>query len=163
MYPVKLLFAANDWVPNNQRLPVLVYRAVESGSCETTARAFEKRFAQHGWPPKWRDTIFEYHHYHSTAHETLGIASGRATLVLGGPGANSIEVEAGDALLLPVGTGHCRIQASEDFLAVGAYPKGQNWDICRGAPTPAALERIRSMPAAPQNPVSGEPMAEEAR
>jgi len=59
----KFLLDLNGWVPNNQGLPVLIYRSVESGAREQIAKAFEKRFADHGWPAKWRDTIFDYHHY----------------------------------------------------------------------------------------------------
>lgn len=146
----------NGWVPNNPRLPLLLHRAVESGECEAVARAFERRFARHGWPPRWRDSIFDYHHYHSTAHEALGVAAGRATLILGGPGAKTVHLTAGDALVLPAGTGHCRIWASDDFLVVGAYPQGQDWDICRDAPTKAACERIASLPAPRRDPVSGD-------
>lgn len=119
------LLGENDWVPNNARLPVILYRGVENGSCETIAKAFEDRFALNGWSPKWRDTIFDYHHYHSTAHEALGIAAGHATLELGGPGGRQVDVAIGDALLLPVGTGHRCISQSKDFLVVGAYPDGR--------------------------------------
>jgi len=150
------LLDPNDWIPNNQQMAVLIYRGVESGDRETVAKAFERCFAANGWPPKWRDTIFDYHHYHSTAHEALGIASGRGILMLGGPGAFMVHVEAGDALMLPAGTGHCRISASDDFLVVGAYPSGQEWDICREAPSKAALERIRAMAPADRNPVDGQ-------
>lgn len=139
MVPEKFLLDANDWVPNNQRLPVLIYRSVENNKAEQIAEVFEKRFAEHGWRPKWRDTIFDYHHYHSTAHEALGIARGRASLMLGGPGALIVSVKAGDALVLPVGTGHCLIEASEDFLVVGAYPQGQVWDIRQDPPSKEAL------------------------
>ncbi|QSR19391.1 cupin [Novosphingobium sp. KA1] len=155
MNPEKFLLDANDWVPNNQGLPVLIYRSVESGAREQIAEAFETRFADHGWPAKWRDTIFDYHHYHSTTHEALGVASGRASLILGGPGAQIVSVAAGDALVLPVGTGHCLIEASEDFLVVGAYPEGQDWDICQDPPSKEALERIQTMLAAEQDPVTG--------
>jgi len=134
---------------------VLIYRSVEGGEEEQIAEAFERRFAEHGWPPKSRDTIFDYHHYHSTAHEALGVARGRASLMLGGPGALIVSVKTGDALVLPVGTGHCLIEASEDFLVAGAYPEGQVWDICQDSPSKAALERIQTMEATKQDPVSG--------
>lgn len=71
------LLAEHDWVPNNSRLPVILYRrAIARASCEETARAFEDAFVRHGWPAQWRDGIYDYHHYHSTAHEVLGIAAG---------------------------------------------------------------------------------------
>lgn len=45
------MLAANGWVPNNSQLPVIVYRAMERGDCDEIARAFERRFGRHGWPP----------------------------------------------------------------------------------------------------------------
>ncbi len=149
----EFLLEANGWVPNNPTLPVIVYRAVEHGDCEDIARAFDKRFADHGWPPDWRDTVYDYHHYHSTAHEALGVAAGKATLELGGPQGQKVKVSAGDAIILPAGTGHRRIESSADFLVVGAYPAGQKWDICRNAPSPEARKRIRTLPYPGQDPV----------
>ena len=81
-----------DWVPNNERLPVIVYRGAVKAEGKEAAEAFERMFADHGWPPQWRDTVYDYHHYHSTAHEALGVATGFGTLLLGGPGGREIEV-----------------------------------------------------------------------
>ena len=147
---------ANGWLPNNERLPVEIYRGAVRAEGEKAARAFEKLFADHGWPPQWRDTIFDYHHYHSTTHEALGVFAGFATLALGGPGGRTIEVRAGDALILPVGTGHCRIDSSDDFAVVGAYPAGCEWDICTDAATPETFERMRRVPIPDHNPLTGE-------
>lgn len=150
------LLAEHDWVPNNPKLPVIVYRhALTASPGEQMAASFEECFGRYGWSPQWRDGIYDYHHYHSTAHEVLGIAAGTASLVIGGPDGKNVEVAAGDALLLPAGTGHCAITSSTDFLVVGGYPDGQKWDICCAAPTQEDRDRMLGLPFPAADPVAG--------
>ena len=154
-----MLLTANGWMPNNPHLPVLVYRrAFEPGFeavSEGAAERMEEVFGANGWPAQWRDGVYPFHHYHSTAHEILGFARGRAKLLLGGEGGREVTVEAGDVLALPAGTGHCRVEADEAFLVIGAYPAGQHWDVCRTAPDAAAVERMRRVGFPESDPVRG--------
>jgi uncharacterized protein YjlB len=124
-------FADDGRIPNSS-LPVLVYHAVEDVA--SGAASCEALFAGNGWGGSWRDGIYAFHHFHSTAHEVLGIASGSAAVVLGGPSGARFDVAAGDVLVLPAGTGHCNAGSSADLLVVGAYPRGQTWDLRRGDP-----------------------------
>jgi uncharacterized protein YjlB len=116
----KILFPPSDWVPNNQRLPVLIYKGVLPNGA--SSKGLETMFAANGWTGIWRNGVFDYQHYHSGAQEVLGVGRGRGTLLIGGPGGQSIEVETGDCLVLPAETGHQNLWCSRDFEVVGAYP-----------------------------------------
>ncbi|WP_429301120.1 cupin [Paraburkholderia sp. GAS199] len=149
------MLTPHDWVPNNSRLPVVIYRHALVPDSGDLAAAFEILFDNNGWPPQWRDGIFDYHHFHSTAHEVLGIAAGAAEVIVGGPGGRVVSLSAGDALLLPAGTGHCLQSFERHFKVVGGYPAGQQWDIRRDALTPDELAAMQALPFPATDPVDG--------
>ena len=152
--PESLLLKRNGWMPNNEKLPVLLYRSLVTPA--TSVEAVEDLIAKSGWKPQWRNGVYPFHHYHSTAHEVLGFARGEAKLILGGevPGGVELTVKAGDLAVLPCGTGHCRVSASSDFLVIGAYTLNQDWDLCRAAPDPASIERMKKLPYPAQGPLT---------
>jgi uncharacterized protein YjlB len=155
--PEQLHLKPNGWMPNST-LPVLIYRnafPATANNADALAGSMESLFTANGWPPQWRNGVYSFHHYHSTAHEILGFTGGHADLVLGGEGGTPVTVHAGDIAVLPAGTGHCRITASEDFLVIGAYPVGEHWDICRTAATPEVLERMRRVKFPASDPLTG--------
>ncbi|WP_235937196.1 hypothetical protein [Vreelandella azerica] len=66
----------------NSPLPVLVYRGVVN-TPDPAARA--DAFKRHGWSSSWRYHLYDFDHFHSTAHKALGIFRGKALARLGDP------------------------------------------------------------------------------
>ncbi len=153
--PETLLFKDDGVIPNS-RFPVLLYHGVVPPGPDAVA-AFQALFGRNDWPAQWVDGVFDFHHYHSTAHETLGVAGGSAQLMLGGPQGREVTVQAGDVVVIPAGVGHRRLSSHEGLSIVGAYPTGQQWDLQRADPAAhdASVARIARVPMPTADPVTG--------
>lgn len=140
--PRTFQFEDDGATPNNPDFPFVVYkRAVRLHHTDDPPAVFEGLFAANGWGDSWRNGIYDYLHYHSRIHEVLGIARGRARVRFGGDKGKELDLMAGDVAVLPAGTGHQRLMASEDFLVVGAYPPAGTYDEYRGKPDEHARAR----------------------
>jgi uncharacterized protein YjlB len=150
-------FADDGAMPNHPTLPMLVYQGVFRPDARDPAVTAEAILTANGWEGTWRNGIFDYHHYHSTAHEVLAICRGHAEVRFGGEQGITLRVGAGDVVVLPAGTGHKRLSSSHDLLVVGAYPPGQRPDLRRGVPgeRPAVMENIRRVPLPALDPIYG--------
>jgi uncharacterized protein YjlB len=130
--PAAMRFQDDGIVPNNPHFPVLLYR----GAVALNDRAFDPGtiidtlFETNGWGRSWRDTVYDFVHYHSQVHEVMGVARGTAKIECGGLKGRVLSLKAGDVLVLPAGTGHRLIDASRNFLVVGAYPESGTYDEC---------------------------------
>ncbi len=145
-------------IPNNPKLPLLIYeRAFDPGSLRQGA-AVEDALMKNGWRGLWRNGIYNFHHYHSTAHEVLAVYSGSATVQLGGESGIVRTLHTGDVVIIPAGVGHKNLESSPDFKVIGGYPAGQDWDMCYGKPTerPRADHNIAQVPLPRADPVYGD-------
>ena len=153
--PEALRFDASDGFPNS-RLPALVYRSALRDDSDLAA-AFETLFERNGWSGSWRNGLYRQHHYHSTAHEVLGVYRGNVKVRLGGPSGSLIELSAGDVAVTPAGVAHKNEAQSSDFAVVGAYPNGTSADMQYGKPTerPRADRNIAAVPTPTSDPLAG--------
>ncbi len=146
-------FEDDGSIPNN-RLPLVVYRY-----CITQDEpGLRQLLESHGWGDTWVNGVYDYHHYHSSAHEFLGVLNGKATLQLGGEDGKVLDVSRGDVLIIPAGVGHRCIEAGPLFSVLGAYPDGQSWDLRKGKPAdrPEVIENIAKLPFPKMDPIYGE-------
>jgi uncharacterized protein YjlB len=151
-------FGDDGSIPNHPRWPMILYKGAFAEVEGDRAQAIEATFHGNGWTHSWRNGIYAFPHFHSNAHEVLGIARGSATVRFGGQAGNVVEIKAGDVALLPAGTGHQSLSASSDLLVIGAYPPGcTDWDLCRGSETDRArlLSTVASVPVPETDPVHG--------
>lgn len=150
------LFKDAVTIPNS-RLPVVIYQGALALSKDDPAAAIEALLHANQWGNDWRNGIFTYHHYHSTAHEALFVYSGSAKVQLGGEDGLSETIQAGDVIVIPAGVGHKNLGASSDFHVVGAYPPQQNVDMNYGksGERPRVDENIARLALPTADPVFG--------
>jgi uncharacterized protein YjlB len=150
-------FADDGLIPNS-RLPLIVRRGAVPPDAKDPAAAFERVFVKNGWTGTWRDSIYDYPHYHSTAHEVLGVAEGSATVRFGGESGETVGLATGDVVVVPAGVSHALVNSGGDLVVVGAYADGREWDIVREDPKAiaAARGRIAAVPLPRADPVDGE-------
>jgi uncharacterized protein YjlB len=149
-------FTDDGHVPNNPSLPVVIYRAALNTG-PGAATACETLFATNDWGATWIGGIYAHHHYHSTAHEVLGIAAGSVRLRLGGEHGKLLELGASDVVVIPAGVAHKNEGASPDLTVVGAYPGGKSPDMRKPAPREReeVLRNIREVALPARDPVYG--------
>ena len=156
--PNSFRFKDDGIVPNNPKLPFILYRGpVSLADDRDPAAVFEELFARNGWRDSWRNGIYDYVHYHARTHEVLGVARGHARVRFGGERGKALHLKAGDVVVLPAGTGHQRLAASKNLLVVGAYPPFGSYDECRActADHDRALTTIPKVALPPKDPVYG--------
>jgi uncharacterized protein YjlB len=142
--------------PNNI-WPLIVYHNGVAVSGDDPAARFETTFQKHQWTDCWRNGIYDYHHFHSTSHEVLGIYAGSAKVQFGGPEGVVLEVKAGDVIVIPAGVAHKNLGSSQNFGVVGAYPDGSEPDMNYAKPEehPRVDQQIRQVPLPSCDPVYG--------
>jgi uncharacterized protein YjlB len=154
---IRHLFTDDGQFPNNALLPLLVYQKVLQLPATEAGKKVEKIFEDNDWTNSWQNGVYDYHHYHSTAHEVLGIFRGSARIQFGGPSGKAVLLEQGDVVIIPAGVAHKSIDVYDDFTCVGAYPRGQDYDMNYGKAEEhkQALENIRSLSLPATDPVYG--------
>ena len=153
----QLTIAGNKKFPNNLDLPVIVYQGVLSLPTTGESNFITDVFEQNGWSNSWTDSIFTYHHYHSNAHEVVGVSKGKCMVMLGGDDEVITTLERGDVIVIPAGVAHKNVGSSDDFECVGAYPNGTAYDLKRGDESERAEadENIKKVPVPDTDPIFG--------
>jgi len=152
---VSHLIHKNGTFPNNETVPLVIYKQPLERTI--TPELFEKQFTANAWPAAWRNGIYNLHHYHSTAHEVLGVYAGWVEVCFGGPGGTVARAESGDVIIIPAGVSHCNTGQSADFRVVGGYPFGNRADMQFGKPEehPQVDQNIKAVELPSSDPVFG--------
>ncbi len=152
-----LIIPGDGRFPNNSTLSLILMQQVFDTATKNLVGTIEKAFYGNAWGRSWRNGIFTIHHYHSTAHEVLGLYSGKVKAQFGGPDGQAVTAKAGDVIIIPAGVAHKNLDQSPDFRCVGAYPAGQSPDMQYGklGERPSSDQNIRSVPLPKIDPVFG--------
>ncbi len=155
--PIEHFTFIDDGVFPNSPIPLLLFKKVFDADPGINPASIEKTFNENDWVNSWRNGLYPFHHYHSTAHEALGLYSGWVKAQLGGPDGKIVTAKAGDVIVIPAGVAHKNIEQSPDFKVVGAYPIGQIPDMKYGKPgeRPTTDENIRKVNLPLHDPIYG--------
>lgn len=136
--PQAMVFKDDGSVPNNARLPFLIYRgAVGPTGSANPAAVMEELFNANDWGDSWRNGIYEFVHYHSRTHEVLGIARGH------GLAATTAR------------SSHCEAGMSSSFRpepAINAFPQANSFSSSGLIPLPAAMTNACPCPSTASAP-----------
>lgn len=105
--------------------------------------------------------MYSTSHFHTTSHEVLGIASGKARLCFGhedNPKRVEEVLQKGDVIIMPAGVSHRLLEDLEGgFTMVGSYPVGCNWDMCYGkSGEEGQIDQIKDLGWFKRDPIYGE-------
>ena len=156
-YLVSHKIEENGNFPNNALLPLMIYKGALLIHPDETAEVIKRLFAQNGYTNAWIDGIFDYQHYHSNTHEVMGVFCGKADVQFGGEHGVCVELDKGDVVVIPAGVAHKKLNSSDDFTVVGAYPKGAEYNIRYGEASerPEADREIAGVANPDNDPVYG--------
>jgi uncharacterized protein YjlB len=145
-------------IPNNSILPLLIYQNALKLPQQEAPSIIERLVEGNQWGGTWRNGIYTYHHYHSTAHEVLIVFAGTADVQLGGNKGVTQTFRRGDVVIIPAGVSHKNLSSSRDFAIVGAYPEGQEPDMNYGkaAERAKARENIARVELPKADPIYGQ-------
>jgi len=154
--PLQIQTHDNGVFPNS-KFPALLYKKVLDIPTLFPATHVSNIFQKNNWGNSWDAGIFEYHHYHSTVHEVLGVYKGSTTVLLGGDAGIEVKLEKGDVLIIPAGVAHKNLGNENDIGCVGAYPYDQPYDMNYGKPgeRPHVDDNLRRVPIPDSDPVQG--------
>ena len=106
----------------------------------------ERHFAARRWSNAWRNGIYPFHHFHSIAHEVLGIATGEVRVMFGGSAGQELMVQAGDVVVIPAGVAHRNVRprrihrgAASGCCRTGTGQRPSAWAESRRLPALAVV------------------------
>ncbi|KAK3706380.1 hypothetical protein LTR37_012758 [Vermiconidia calcicola] len=166
--PLKELAVLKHQIPSHsltpntsiQNKPLMIYRSAFPNT--TDASQIESQLSSVGVvTPQWRYTMYDFSHFHSTSHEVLGIAAGKAKLCFGhedNPKRVEETLQKGDVVIVPAGVSHRLLEDIDGgFSMVGCYPTGWSWDMCYGkSGEESKIEKIKDLPWFKRDPVYGD-------
>ncbi|QIX01331.1 hypothetical protein AMS68_006848 [Peltaster fructicola] len=157
---IRHIIPAYKLIPNSsaQNRPLLIYKSALPAAWSVAD--MEKHLTTIDVVvPQWRYTMYSQSHFHSTTHEVLAVAQGKAKLCFGhedNPEHVMETVSKGDVIIIPAGVSHRLMEDHGDFLMVGSYPKGKQWDMCYGHLDEAKrIDAITNLPWFDRDPIYG--------